>query len=455
MSPALASWPALGTTAEVAVADPAALPAARRAVERELALIDAACSRFREDSELSALNAAGGAPVRVGPVLMEALEAALRAARVSGGAVDPTIGAGVAAAGYDRDFAALPDDGPAVRPMPAPGWRSCASTARAGEAVLAPWARLDLGATAKALASDRCRGRRGPRGRRRRPRQPGRRRRRARPRPGRRLGDRRRRRPPRARRRPHRARARRRPRHVEHDAAPLAPRRARRVHHILDPRTGLPAAPIWRTVSVAAASCVAANTLSTAAIVWGEDAPIRLRAAACRRAWSARTARWSRPAAGLRTRATADGRLVSRPRHRRRHARAAHAHARARHRQRAPLGAARAPALRRRRPAPHARAARRRAARRPHRHERARQLRLDLPDRRPRPVRRLLSPVLARPRRAVARPAGGADRHQPAARADRPARVARGPLGRLRVLADRRRCTASAWAPTPRAGCCG
>ncbi len=49
------------------------------------------------------------------------------------------------------------------------------------------------------------------------------------------------------------------------------------VHHILDPRTGLPPEPVWRTVSVAAASCVAANTFSTAAIVWGAEAPDRLR----------------------------------------------------------------------------------------------------------------------------------------------------------------------------------
>ena len=37
--------------------------------------------------------------------------------------------------------------------------------------------------------------------------------------------------------------------------------------------TGEPAAPVWRTVSVAAASCVDANTASTAAIVRGASAP--------------------------------------------------------------------------------------------------------------------------------------------------------------------------------------
>ena len=44
------------------------------------------------------------------------------------------------------------------------------------------------------------------------------------------------------------------------------------MHHIIDPRTGLPAAGPWRTVSVAAASCAEANAASTAAIIAGDDA---------------------------------------------------------------------------------------------------------------------------------------------------------------------------------------
>jgi thiamine biosynthesis lipoprotein len=44
-------------------------------------------------------------------------------------------------------------------------------------------------------------------------------------------------------------------------------------HHLLDPRTGRPAEPVWRTVTVTAASCVDANTASTAAIVRGRRAP--------------------------------------------------------------------------------------------------------------------------------------------------------------------------------------
>ena len=54
------------------------------------------------------------------------------------------------------------------------------------------------------------------------------------------------------------------------------------LHHIVDPRTGRPAPRVWRTVSVAAYSCLRANTLSTAAIVRGHDAPSVLGAAPSR-----------------------------------------------------------------------------------------------------------------------------------------------------------------------------
>ena len=40
-------------------------------------------------------------------------------------------------------------------------------------------------------------------------------------------------------------------------------------HHLLDPRTGLPPTPVWRTVSAAAGSCTDANILTTAAVVRG------------------------------------------------------------------------------------------------------------------------------------------------------------------------------------------
>jgi thiamine biosynthesis lipoprotein len=54
-------------------------------------------------------------------------------------------------------------------------------------------------------------------------------------------------------------------------------RDGRVLHHILDPRTCRPAAPVWRTASVAARSCLAANTASTAALVRGASAVSWLR----------------------------------------------------------------------------------------------------------------------------------------------------------------------------------
>jgi thiamine biosynthesis lipoprotein len=50
-------------------------------------------------------------------------------------------------------------------------------------------------------------------------------------------------------------------------------RGGRTVHHIVDPRTGDSAAPCWRTVTVVAGTCVDANIASTAAIVMGPAAP--------------------------------------------------------------------------------------------------------------------------------------------------------------------------------------
>ena len=50
-------------------------------------------------------------------------------------------------------------------------------------------------------------------------------------------------------------------------------RRGAQRHHLLDPRTGLPAPEVWRTVTATGATCTAANTASTAAVVLGAEAP--------------------------------------------------------------------------------------------------------------------------------------------------------------------------------------
>lgn len=276
MSFATATWPALGTTAHVVVSDEAALAAARAAVQAEVAAIDLACSRFRDDSEVARVHAADGMTVAISPLLQEAVAVALAAARRTRGLVDPTVGAALIAAGYDRDFGELPADGPLRRAHRAPGWRSVHLNRRHGTLSLPVGARLDLGATAKALAVDRAAaaaavaiaphgvlvslgGDIAVAG--------------ATPADGWPVGI-----------------------ADGHDGAPATTvalqtgglatssttqRRWRRggaeAHHIIDPRTGAPAPVVWRTVTVAAPTCVAANTATTAAIVLGRGAPEWLR----------------------------------------------------------------------------------------------------------------------------------------------------------------------------------
>ena len=120
------AFPALGTTAEVLVTGDLAV--AVELLREELDAVDAACSRFREDSEIERLHRDAGRAVEVTPLLAEALAVALRAARLTGGLVDPTVGAAVCSLGYDRDFAAV-TDGESGSAVPAPGcWSTSAGT---------------------------------------------------------------------------------------------------------------------------------------------------------------------------------------------------------------------------------------------------------------------------------------------------------------------------------------
>jgi thiamine biosynthesis lipoprotein len=160
------TWEALGSSVVLRVTDPAALAAARAAVESELAAIDAACSRFRDDSELSRVNSHAGRFTPVGPLLMEALEVALRAAELTDGDVDPTVGRALELAGYDRDWSLLepaaanePPTPAAQRTIlarPAGGWRTIAVDRARSRVRVPAGVSLDLGATAKAWAADRC-----------------------------------------------------------------------------------------------------------------------------------------------------------------------------------------------------------------------------------------------------------------------------------------------------------
>jgi thiamine biosynthesis lipoprotein ApbE len=135
---------------------PKELDNAQRILSSQLGAIDLACSRFRDDSELSALNRAGGCPMAVSDLFANAIEVAIRAAVITDGAVDPTCGWSLTRLGYDRDYAKLADDTSALtKPAaPAAGWRCVLYDPRKHTVQIPAGVMLDLGATAKALAAD-------------------------------------------------------------------------------------------------------------------------------------------------------------------------------------------------------------------------------------------------------------------------------------------------------------
>lgn len=277
---ATAEFTVWGMEGGIAVTEPRCLPVARAALNAEISAMGAACDRFDPSSELSRLNAAAGRPTEVSPLFAEVLDEALRVAEATDGTVDPTVGNALVAAGYDRDLdevrrrAALPY----IRPVPAAGWRQVEPAD--GVVHLPPGTVLDLGATAKALTVDRAAARaareagcgvliglggdlavggRPPAG-------------------------------------GWQVRV-----AEDHRAGPDADaqvititdgglatssvtvrrwtRGGRPMHHLIDPATGSPVDPYWRTVTVAAATCVDANAAATSAIVRGPGADSWLAAA--------------------------------------------------------------------------------------------------------------------------------------------------------------------------------
>src|SRR4051794_3306933 len=111
----VATFGALGTTATLMVDDEQAGAVALATLQRELREIDDACSRFRAGSDLARVNASPGQPVPVSTRCIEAVDVALRAASMTNGLVDPTVGRAIRVLGYDRDFAELVPTGPALR----------------------------------------------------------------------------------------------------------------------------------------------------------------------------------------------------------------------------------------------------------------------------------------------------------------------------------------------------
>ena len=276
--PAASDWSALGVRIRLLVTNPARLDGARALLESDLDGLDRACSRFRPDSELVALDAANGQWTVLSPLLTEAMAVALDAARDTDGIIDPTVGDALGALGYDRDFSLVAQNGPAitVSVRPVPGWHRIEFDRANRRLRMPPGTRLDLGATAKAWAADRAASRiaerlrcgvlvslggdiatAGPV-----------------PEGG--------------------WRVRVQDVTAHPDEPPIGPaqtvvisggalatsstsgRRWERggtvLHHIVDPRNSLPAPTVWRTVSVAAPDCVTANVAATSAIIRGRTA---------------------------------------------------------------------------------------------------------------------------------------------------------------------------------------
>ena len=165
MALALKSWKALGTSVLVLTTRDDRLEAATTTVRQVLEDVDAAYSRFREDSELTRVNANAGRTIPISPLLATAIDAALRAARLTDGAVDPTIGRAIRVAGYDDDFPriaakgphpALPQSGRDIhlRAERVPGWQAIRLDRRSRTVWLPEGVELDLGSTGKALAAD-------------------------------------------------------------------------------------------------------------------------------------------------------------------------------------------------------------------------------------------------------------------------------------------------------------
>jgi FAD:protein FMN transferase len=266
-----ATFRALGTSTFVAVREARDLVPARRLAEAVLRDVDEVCSRFREDSDLSRVNAHPGRWVEVDPLLVAAVTVAVDAARETDGLVHPLLGRQLVQLGYDRDFDALVDVGDEVveAELPDPlAWERI-GLEPAGAIRIPVGTSLDLGATGKAWAADlvaavyerelgssaiisvggdvRI----------------------ARPGSG-----------------PWPIAVSERPGDdadtvVTVDRGGLATsstlvrrwsRGGVRRHHLLDPRTGAPALEVWRTVTATGPTCTAANAASTAAVVLGRHA---------------------------------------------------------------------------------------------------------------------------------------------------------------------------------------
>jgi thiamine biosynthesis lipoprotein len=151
----------MGTDVRLIGPDEVGLEQARAWLES----FDGRLSRFRRDSELSALNRDERRTVPASRLLRIAIGAGLWAARLTGGLVDPTVLPALRRIGYARSRAgvapaslvqALVTAPPraAARPHPAAVWRTVRVDERARQIFRPRGVELDTGATGKGLAAD-------------------------------------------------------------------------------------------------------------------------------------------------------------------------------------------------------------------------------------------------------------------------------------------------------------
>ncbi len=158
-SAASSTFRAIGTTNRVLATDARSIAEATLTAQDHLAELDLALSRFRDDSEVSRLAARavdGPAWAFASPVFAAYLRAALRAARLTDGLVDPTVGSAVVASGYDADMDVVRarDGFAATAPAAVPGWRSVTIEDATDRVSVPRGCLLDLGASAKGHAAD-------------------------------------------------------------------------------------------------------------------------------------------------------------------------------------------------------------------------------------------------------------------------------------------------------------
>jgi thiamine biosynthesis lipoprotein len=145
---------------DIGVAAPGLGPDEERAAAQRVAAVfegaERAFSRFRPDSELSALNRASG-PTTVSNELFDVLCRAQRYSRLTGGAFDPAVGGVLIALGYDRSFApgALDRTKQGAEPPPASILDLALDEAKRS-AHRPPTLQIDLGGLVKGRTADQA-----------------------------------------------------------------------------------------------------------------------------------------------------------------------------------------------------------------------------------------------------------------------------------------------------------